>query len=82
MKMITQEKVWSAIDKIVKDRDMSFMAFSQMCGLDKSTLFPTKRTLPYGIIRYPGFTTIEKILRTTGISFVEFAKMVEENAES
>lgn len=80
--MITQERVWNAIDKIVKDRDMSFMAFSQMCGLDKSTLFPVKRTLPYGIIRYPGFTTIEKILKTTGISFIEFAKMVEENAES
>ena len=80
--MITQERVWNAIDKIVKNRNMSFMAFSEMCGLDKSTLFPTKRTLPYGIIRYPGFTTIEKILKTTGISFVEFAKMVEENAES
>lgn len=80
--MITQDKVWNTIDKIAKNKGLSLMRLAELSHLDKTCLFPTKRTLPYGIIHYPSLRTIEKILKATGITFVEFAKMVEENAES
>lgn len=80
--MITQERVWNAIDKIAKEKGVSLTKLSELSNLDKTCLYPTKRTLPYGIIHYPSLGTVEKILSATGITFVEFAKMVEENAES
>ena len=81
-KMITQERVWNAIDKIAKLKGLSLMGLSKASGLDYGVLAKSRRMLPYGIVHYPSMTTIQKVLSATDISFIEFAKMVEENAES
>lgn len=80
--MITQEKVWNAIDKIAKEKGFSLMGLSKVSRLDCGALAKARRKLPYGIVHYPSMTTIQKVLSATGVSFIEFAKMVEENAES
>ena len=80
--MITQERVWNAIDKIAKEKGLSLMGLSKASGLDCGALAKARRTMPYGIVHYPSMTTLQKILTATSVSFVEFAKMVEENAES
>lgn len=81
-KMITQERVWNAIDKIAKLKGLSLMGLSKVSGLDYGALAKSRRMLPYGVVHYPNMTTLQKILTATSVSFVEFAKMVEENAES
>ena len=80
--MITQERVWNAIDKIAKDKGLSLMGLSKVSGLDYGALAKSRRMLPYGVVHYPNMTTIQKVLSATDISFIEFAKMVEKNAES
>lgn len=80
--MITQEKVWNAIDKIAKEKGFSLMGLSKASGLDCGALANARRKLPYGIIHYPSMTTVQKVLSATGVSFIEFAKMVEENEKN
>lgn len=80
--MITQERVWNAIDKIAKEKGVSLMALSKMSRLDCGALAKARRKLPYGIVHYPSMTTIEKVLSATDISFIEFAKMVEQDEKN
>ena len=81
-KMITEEKVWGVIDQIAKDKGVSLNALAKLSGLDGGSLRKSQRIKPYGVLRYPRIQTIQSVLNTAGVSFVEFAKMVEENEKN
>ncbi|MCO6049310.1 hypothetical protein NGM99_05840 [Mesorhizobium sp. RP14(2022)] len=64
--------VWTAIDEIAGQVDMSRWSLAQHCGLDPTTFNPSKRVSVNGLPRWSSSETIATILITTGRSWAEW----------
>ncbi len=79
--MITNEKLWSAVEKLAKEHNFSCSGLARAAGLDPTTFNRSKRVSKYGQPRWLSIETIAKVLKITNTSFTEFAKYAEQPEE-
>ena len=71
-------KIWQTIDKIAYINGLSVSALAKRSGLDATSFNKSKRYYPSGKYRWPSTESICKILNTTGMSWMQFTKFLEE----
>ena len=79
--MITNEKLWIAIEKLAKEHNLSCSGLARAAGLDPTTFNRSKRVSKYGQPRWLSIETIAKVLKIKNTSFTEFAKYAEQPEE-
>ena len=72
--------VWSAIEQIAERRGLTPSGLAKLAGLDATAFNRSKRVKPDGI-RWPSTETVASVLAVTGITWVEFGKLVGEGLE-
>ncbi len=74
---ITHAAVWSTIESIAKQAGLSVSGLAKAAGLDPTSFNKSKRISPEGRPRWPSTESVSKVLKATGVSFHEFARLVE-----
>ena len=74
--MFSHAQVWSAIDALAQQNDMSVSRLARSAGLDPTTFNPSKRTARDGRLRWPATESLSKIMTATGIDFDQFALLM------
>lgn len=77
MDMLTHDQIWSAIDRLAKQFQMSASGLARNSGLDPTTFNPSKRFTASGRERWPSTESIAKILKATSTSVSDFMMLVE-----
>lgn len=75
--MFTHEQIWSAIDRLAKDKGYSPSGLAKKAGLDPTTFNKSKRLSADGKPRWPSTESIAKILTVTGASLSDLEKMMK-----
>jgi len=76
--MLTNEQLWSAIDKLARINRLSCSGMARAAGLDPTTFNRSKRASKYGQPRWLSIETIAKVLYVTNTSFTQFAQFLDE----
>ncbi len=76
--MLTNQNIWSAIDKLALVNNLSCSGLARVAGLDPTIFNPSKRISKYGQPRWVSIETLAKVLNTTHTSLSEFAQYVDE----
>jgi phage repressor protein C with HTH and peptisase S24 domain len=63
--VLSQSRIWSAIDRLAERNDMTASGLARSAGLDPTTFNKSKRTSPDGRLRWPSTESIAKILDAT-----------------
>jgi phage repressor protein C with HTH and peptisase S24 domain len=80
--MITNEKIWLALDRLAHDHGLTRGGLARAARLDQTIFNRSKRTVKAtGKARWPSSETIAKVLNVTGISMAEFGRMVDRAEE-
>lgn len=74
---LTHEQLWDALDALAKHAGLSPSGLAKKAGLDATAFNKSKRVAANGRPRWPSMESIAKALAATGVSFREFAEMVE-----
>lgn len=77
--MIRHEQIWAALDKIANDHGLTPSGLARMAQLDPTTFNRSKRTTNAGKPRWPSTESISKVLTATGVTFGEFADLIDGN---
>jgi hypothetical protein len=72
------EAVWSAIDEIAAQCQMSASRLAIVSGFDATTFNKSKRALG-DKRRWPSMEVIASVLQTAGMSYAEFGALVDRN---
>ena len=76
--MITNEKVWKALDRVAREHGLTGGGLARAAELDQTIFNPSKRRAKgTGRPRWPSSETIAKVLNVTGLSMTEFGAMVD-----
>ena len=70
------EAVWSAIDEIAAQCEMSASRLAIVSGFVSTTFNKSKRTLR-GHRRWPSMEVIASVLQTAGMTYAEFGVLVD-----
>ena len=74
--MFSHAQVWSAIDALAQQNDISVSRLARNAGLDPTTFNKSKRTAQDGRLRWPSTESLSKIIAATGIEFDQFAQLM------
>lgn len=74
--MLTHARIWSALDRLAKDNDLSVSGLAKRAGLDPTTFNKSKRVAPDGRPRWPSTESIAKVLEATGTRIESFLDIV------
>lgn len=74
--MFSHDEVWSAIDSLAQQNDMSVSRLARNAGLDPTTFNKSKRISADGRLRWPSTESLSKIMIATGIDIDDFAFLV------
>jgi phage repressor protein C with HTH and peptisase S24 domain len=77
MSELTHQQLWDALDRLAKRAGLSPSGLAKKAGLDATAFNRSKRVAANGRPRWPSMESIAKALAATGVSFKEFAEMVE-----
>lgn len=80
--MFTHKHLWDAIDELARANHLSCSGLAREAGLDPTTFNRSKRVSKYGQPRWLSFETLAKVLNITHTSFSEFAKYIDQNANT
>lgn len=69
--------IWGAIDRLAKRKSLTPCGLAKLASLDPTTFNRSKRVRPDGQPRWPSTETINAVLVSTGMDWVEFGIMVE-----
>jgi hypothetical protein len=76
--MITNEKIWMALDRVAREHGLTGGGLARAAELDQTIFNPSKRRVKStGRARWPSSETIAKVLNVTGISMAQFGAMVD-----
>lgn len=73
--MFTHDQIWTAIDRLAKDRGYSASGLARQAGLDPTSFNRSKRVSPSGKPRWPSTESIAKILSVTACAVGDFLSM-------
>ncbi|MGI9366470.1 MAG: S24 family peptidase [Rhizobiaceae bacterium] len=74
--MFSHSQVWSAIDALAQQNDMSVSRLARSAGLDPTTFNKSKRTATDGRLRWPSTESLSKIMDATGVEIEQFAMLM------
>ena len=74
--MFSHKQVWSAIDALAQQKDMSVSRLARNAGLDPTTFNKSKRQGSDGRLRWSSTESLHKIMEVTGISLNQFVDLV------
>jgi len=74
--MLRHSDIWTAIDRLARDRGLSASGLARRAGLDPTTFNKSKRTTRDGKERWPSTESISKVLQATGASLNEFVAFI------
>jgi phage repressor protein C with HTH and peptisase S24 domain len=77
--MFSHAQVWSAIDALAQQKDISVSRLARSAGLDPTTFNKSKRTAQDGRLRWPSTESLSKIMAATGIDFDQFALLMSQS---
>ena len=77
--MFSHAQVWSAIDALAQQKDISVSRLARNAGLDPTTFNKSKRTAQDGRLRWPSTESLSKIMAATGIDFDQFALLMSQS---
>jgi phage repressor protein C with HTH and peptisase S24 domain len=72
------EDFWRALDVIARERGLTSSGLARQAGLDPTTFNPSKRGGLRGDGRWPSTSSLALVLEATGLSFIEFARLLEQ----
>lgn len=78
--MFSHAQVWSAIDALAQQNDISVSRLARNAGLDPTTFNKSKRTAPDGRYRWPSTESLSKIMTATGMELDQFAQLVAQGS--
>jgi phage repressor protein C with HTH and peptisase S24 domain len=70
--VLSHARIWSAIDRLAEDNELSASALARRAGLDPTTFNKSKRKSADGRPRWPSTESIAKILEATGTDIARF----------
>jgi hypothetical protein len=73
--------VWSAIDRIAADNDLSASGLAVEIGMD-CTAFNKSKRITHGKPHWPSVGTVALIIERFGLSFSDFARLVDGSTAS
>jgi len=74
--MLTHRKIWSALDALARNHNLSPSGLARKAGLDPTTFNKSKRTTSSGRLRWPNTESLSKALEATGASLDDFLAIV------
>ena len=74
--MFTHDQIWSAIDALAQQKDMSVSRLARNAGLDPTTFNKSKRTAGDGRQRWPSTESLSKIMEATGTSVEDLLALI------
>lgn len=74
---VTHQAVWGALDALAARKGLSVSGLAKAAGLDSTSFNKSKRIQPDARPRWPSTESVAKALAATGVSFAEFAELVE-----
>lgn len=75
--MLSHKKIWSAIDKIAKESELTPSGLAKKAGLDPTSFNKSKRIGSGGKLRWPSTESLYKILKVLGKDLSYFSSLVE-----
>src|SRR3954467_4529941 len=76
--MVTNEKIWSALDRLAMQHGLTCGGLARAAELDQTIFNPSKRIVKAtGKPRWPSSETIAKVLNVTGLTMAQFGEMVD-----
>lgn len=76
MDMLTHQQIWSAIDELARNHELSASGLAKKSGLDPTTFNRSKRFTASGRERWPSTESIAKILKSTNTNVDKFMAMI------
>lgn len=79
MSRLSHHQIWTALDRLAERFDMSVSGLAKLAGLDPTSFNRSKRVSPDAEARprWPSTESLAKVLEATGVSFGEFAALVD-----
>jgi phage repressor protein C with HTH and peptisase S24 domain len=74
--MLRHSDIWSAIDRLARDRGLSPSGLAKKAGLDPTTFNKSKRKTRDGKERWPSTESISKVLQASSASLSEFVAFI------
>ncbi len=74
--MFSHRQVWSAIDALAQQNDMSVSRLARNAGLDPTTFNKSKRTATDGRQRWPSTESLAKIMQATNSNMENFMALM------
>jgi phage repressor protein C with HTH and peptisase S24 domain len=75
--MLSNAKVWTAIDLLAERYGFSASGLARKAGLDPTSFNRSKRKGPDGRERWPSTESLAKVLAATGASLDEFMRLID-----
>ena len=77
--MFLHAQVWSVINALAQQNNISVSRLARSAGLDPTTFNKSKRTAQDGRLRWPSTESLSKIMAATGIDFDQFALLMSQS---
>ncbi|MBF0307271.1 MAG: helix-turn-helix transcriptional regulator [Alphaproteobacteria bacterium] len=78
--MLHHGNIWSAIDRLARERGLTASALARRAGLDPTTFNRSKRISREGKPRWPSTESLAKVLEATSASLAEFMGYLDPGA--
>lgn len=78
--MLQHGNIWSAIDRLARERGLTASALARRAGLDPTTFNRSKRISRDGKPRWPSTESLAKVLEATNASLSEFVSYLDPGA--
>ena len=75
-RMLTHDRVWTALDRLAKGAGLSASGLAKKSGLDPTTFNKSKRVTPDGRERWPSTESISRALAATTSSIDSFVQLI------
>ena len=78
---MTHEDIWKGIDALAAAHKLSPSGLARRAGLDATAFNPSKRVGRDGRARWPSTESVARALKAVGMSFGEFASVIEHQTD-
>jgi phage repressor protein C with HTH and peptisase S24 domain len=79
--MFTHEQLWSALDALAKQAQLTPSGLARRAGLDPTIFNKSKRFAQDGRPRWPSTESLAKVLEVTGSDMFKFAQLLQASAQ-
>lgn len=80
--MFSHDQIWSAIERLAENHDMSVSRLARNAGLDPTTFNKSKRIGNDGRKRWPSTESLSKIMAATGTNVDQFTNLMQETGRA